>query len=178
MKFSYGFNPNNEYGLDIAPSMENYNTSLPKPKYEAYPRKAIQYDFGLFELFTVLMIIPFWIFVYKFFYLLVLPLIPVSVIVFELVREAAPLNKLFMLGGSFLAAYLFYRGLKCFLSFFSFWRGLLVFVGMYVVSAFLIYFLLSIYPENEVLMSVTLDLEKVIIFLNLLNVEYQSCISW
>ncbi len=24
MKFSYGFNPNNEYGLEIAPSMENY----------------------------------------------------------------------------------------------------------------------------------------------------------
>jgi hypothetical protein len=36
MNFSYGFNPNNEYGSDIAPSMENYNTSL--PKHEDYPK--------------------------------------------------------------------------------------------------------------------------------------------
>ena len=77
MKFSYGFNPNNEYGLEIAPSMENYNTSL--PKYDDYPKKDIRYDFGFLELFTLVMIIPFWIFVYKFFYLLVLPLVPVSV---------------------------------------------------------------------------------------------------
>ena len=160
MKFSYGFNPNNEYGLDIAPSMENYNTSLPKPKYEAYPKKAIQYDFGLFELFTVVMIIPFWIFVYKFFYLLVLPLLPVSVVVFEVLREVAPLNKLLMFGGSFLAAYIFYRGLKYFLSFFSFWRGLLFFIGIYVMSIFLIYFLLSIYPENEVLIRSLIELKS------------------
>ena len=96
MKFSYGFNPNNEYGLEIAPSMENYNTSL--PKHHDYSKNAIKYDFGFMELFTLVMIIPFWIFVYKFFYLLVLPLLPVSVIVFELVREVAPLNKLFMFG--------------------------------------------------------------------------------
>jgi len=28
MKFSYGFNPNNEYVLDIAPSRENYGEEL------------------------------------------------------------------------------------------------------------------------------------------------------
>ena len=81
MKFSYGFNPNNEYGSDIAPNMENYNTSL--PKHEDYPQKATRQNFGFMELFVLLMIIPFWIFVYKFFYLLVLPLLPISVVVFE-----------------------------------------------------------------------------------------------
>jgi hypothetical protein len=137
MKFSYGFNPNNEYGWDIAPSRENYNTSL--PKCEDYPQMAIKHNFSFMDFFSLLMIIPFWIFVYKFFYLLVLPLIPVSVVVFELVCEAAPLNKLFMFGSSFLAAYIFYRVLKYFFVSLSFgWKTFYV-LGVYTLSVFILY---------------------------------------
>ena len=158
MKFSYGFNPNNEYGSDIAPSMENYNTSLPKHEY--YSKKAIEYNFSFMDFFSLLMIIPFWIFVYKFFYLLVLPLLPVSVVAFELVREAAPLNKLFMFGSSFLAAYLFYRVLKYFFVFLSFgWRTFCL-LGVYALSIFTLYFLFEIYPYNEVLNNSLIDLKN------------------
>ena len=94
MNFSYGFNPNNKYRLEIAANMENYNTSFVH-KHEEYPKKSISYNFGFMDFLTLVMIIPFWIFIYKYFYLLVLPLLLVSVVVFELVREAAPSNKLF-----------------------------------------------------------------------------------
>jgi hypothetical protein len=160
MKFSYGFNPNNEYGLEVAPSMENYNTSI--PKHEDYPKKAIRQNFGFMELSILAMLIPFWIFIYKFFYLLVLPLIPLSVVTFELVREVAPLNKLFMFGSSLLIAYLVYRGLKYFFSLLSFgWRVFYV-LGVYVLSVSTIYFLLGVYPENEVLLSTVMDLKNLI----------------
>ena len=158
MKFSYGFNPNNEYGSDIAPSMENYNTSL--SKYEYYPRKVTSQDFGFMDLFSLVMIIPFWIFVYKFFYLLVLPLIPVSVVAFELVREAAPLNKLFMFGGSFLAAYLFYRVLKYIFVSLSIMGKISFLIGVYVLSSFVISFMVGVYPENEVLLRSLIELKS------------------
>jgi hypothetical protein len=158
MKLSYGFNPNNEYGSDIAPSMENYNTSL--SKHEGYPRKVISQDFGFMDLFSLIVIIPFWIFVYKFFYLLVLPLIPVSVVVFELVREAAPLNKIFMFGSSFLAAYIFYRVLKYFFFSLSFGWSILYLLGVYVLSSFFIDFMIGVYPENEVLLRSLIELKS------------------
>jgi len=41
------FNPNNEYGWDIAPSMENYNSAL--PKREDYPHKKTRGNFGSME---------------------------------------------------------------------------------------------------------------------------------
>ena len=158
MKFSYGFNPNNEYGLDIAPSMENYNTSLPKHEY--YSKKAITYNFSFMDFFSLIMMIPFWIFVYKFFYLLVLPLIPVSVVAFELVREAAPLNKLFMFGGSFLAAYLFYRMLKYIFVSLSIMGKISFLISVYVLSSFVIYFMVGAYPENEVLLRSLIELKS------------------
>jgi len=160
MKFSYGFNPNNEYGLEIAPSMENYNTSVPKHEY--YSKKAIKYNFSFMDFFSFLMIIPFWIFVYKFFYLVVLPLIPVSVVAFELVREAAPLNKLFMFGGSFLAAYLFYRVLKYIFISLPIIRKISFLFGVYMLSSFVIYFMVGIYPENELLLRSLIELTQII----------------
>jgi len=175
MKYSYGFNPNNEYGLDMAPSMENYNTSL--PNHEGYPRKVISQDFGFMHLFSLVMIIPFWIFVYKFFYLLVLPLIPISVLVFEMIREVLPLNQLFMFGSSFLAAYIFYRVLKYFLFSLSFGWRVFYLLGVYALSIFALYFLLGVYSENEVLIQTALDLKKGMILLDFLSVEYKSLIS-
>lgn len=158
MKYSYGFNPNNEYGQEIAPSMENYNTSLPNHEY--YPRKVISQDFGFMHLFSLVMIIPFWIFVYKFFYLLVLPLVPISVLVFEMVREAAPLNQLFMFGSSFLAAYLFYRVLKYIFVSLSIMRKIYFLIAVYVWSSFVIYFMVGVYPENEVLLRSLIELKS------------------
>jgi hypothetical protein len=166
MKLSYGFNPNNEYGSDIAPSMENYNTSL--SKHEGYPRKVISQDFGFMDLFSLVMIIPFWIFVYKFFYLLVLPLVPVSVVVFELVREVVPLNKLFMFGGSFLAAYLFYRILKYFFFSLSFGWRIFYLLGVYALSVLILYLVLGIYPDNEVLNNSLIDLKN--LWINFLEI--------
>jgi len=166
MKFSYGFNPNNEYGLEIAPSMENYNTSL--PKHEDYPRKLIRQDFGFMDLFSLVMIIPFWIFVYKFFYLLVLPLVPVSVVVFELVREVAPLSKLLMFGSSFLAAYLFYLVLKYLFFFLSLRWRIFYLLGVYALSVFALYFLWGVYSDNEVILSTMMDLKNLI---NILGLE-------
>jgi len=160
MKFSYGFNPNNEYGWDIAPSRENYNSAL--PKREDYPYKIRRGNFGFMELFVLVMIIPFWMFLYKFFYLLVLPLIPVSVVVFELVREVAPLNKFFMFGGSFLGAYFYYRMLKYFFVSLSFGWKIVSLIGLYVFTLFTLYFLLGVYPENEVLNGSLVDLENLI----------------
>jgi len=119
------------------------------------------------ELFSLVMIIPFWMFLYKFFYLLVLPLIPVSVVVFELVREAAPLNKLFMFGGSFLGAYLYYRMLKYFFFSFSFGWRIVSLIGLYAFTLFSLYFLLGVYPENEVLNNSFIDLKKLITLLDL-----------
>jgi hypothetical protein len=162
MKLSYGFNPNNEYGLDIAPSMENYNTSLPKHEY--YSKKVIKYNFSFMDFFSLLVIIPFWIFVYKFFYLLVLPLVPVSVMVFELVREVAPLNKLFMFGGSFLAAYLFYRVLKYIFIYLSFIGKVFSLMGIYILSSFVIYFMIGAYPENEVLIRSLIELNQLKVY--------------
>jgi len=160
MKFSYGFNPNKPYGVDMFPSMENYNSAL--PKREDYPRKITRGNFGFMELFVLVMIIPFWMFLYKFFYLLVLPLIPVSVVVFEVIREVAPLNKLFMFGGSFLAAYLYYRMLKYFFFSFSFGWRIVSLIGLYAFTLFSLYFLLGVYPENEVLNGSLIDLKNLI----------------
>jgi len=160
MKFSYGFNPNNEYGWDIAPSRENYNSAL--PKREDYPHKIRRGNFGFMELFVLVMIIPFWMFLYKFFYLLVLPLIPVSVVVFEMIREVAPLNKLFMFGGSFLGAYLYYRILKYFFVSLSFGWRIVSLIGLYIFTLFTLYFLLGVYPENEVLNGSLIDLKNLI----------------
>jgi len=164
MKFSYGFNPNNEYGWDIAPSRENYNSAL--PNREDYPHKKIRRNVGFIELFVLVMIIPFWMFLYKFFYLLVLPLIPVSVVVFEVIREVAPLNKLFMFGGSFLGAYLFCHVLKYFFFSLSFGWRIVSLIGLYVFTLFALYFLLGVYPENEVLNGSVVDLENFINFLD------------
>jgi len=158
MKYSYGFNPNNEYGLDIAPSMENYNTSL--PNHEDYPRKVISQDFGFMHLFSFVMIIPFWIFVYKFFYLLVLPVIPVSVVVFEWVKEIVPLNQLMIYGSSFLAAYLFYRVLKYIFVSLPTMRKIYFLITVYVWSSFVIYFMVGVYPENEVLLRSLIELKS------------------
>jgi hypothetical protein len=163
MKYSYGFNPNNEYGLDIAPSMENYNSSL--LNHEDYPRKVISQDFGFMDLFSLVMIIPFWIFVYKFSYLLVLPLVPISVLVFEWVKEIAPLNQLMMYGSSFLAAYLFYKGLKYLFKSLSFIEGTLLFIPLYSLAIWGVYLLLGYYPSNKALNGTILDMEKVVVIL-------------
>ena len=162
MKWSYKFNPNMEYGIEMIASKENYDPST--IKHEDYGRKPNS-NFGFMELFVLVMVIPFWIFVYKFFYLLVLPLVPVSVIVFELIREVAPLNKLFMFGGSFLAAYIFYRVLKYIFFSLSFvWRVFYLF-GVYALSVFAVYFLLGVYPDSEVLCSTMTDLKNLIALL-------------
>jgi hypothetical protein len=116
------------------------------------------------DLFSLFMIIPFWIFVYKFFYLLVLPLVPVSVMVFELVREVAPLNKLFMFGGSFLAAYLFYRVLKYIFIYLSFIGKVFSLMGIYILSSFVIYFMIGAYPENEVLIRSLIELNQLKVY--------------
>jgi len=158
MKFSYGFNPNKPYGVDMFPSMENYNSAL--PKREDYPRKITRGNFGFMELFVLVMIIPFWLFVYKFFYLLVLPLIPVSVVVFEVIREVAPLNKLFMFGGSFLGAYFYYRILKYFFVSLSMMGKISFLIGIYVLSVFIIYSMVGAYPENEVLIRSLIELKS------------------
>ena len=162
MKFSYGFNPSKPYGVEILPSMENYDTS--SPKHEDYSKKAIGKNFGLMELFVLVMLIPFWTFVYKFFYLLVLPLVPILVVTFEIVREFAPLNKLLMFGSSFLAAYLFYRVLKYFFNLLSSNKGILLFIILYIVATWSVYLLLNYYPQNEVLHSATVEINNFLTF--------------
>jgi hypothetical protein len=77
-----------------------------------------------------------------------------------LVREAVPLNKLFMFGSSFLAAYLFYRVLKYFFFSLSFGWKILYLLGVYTLSIFSIYFLLGVYPDNEVLNNSLIDLKS------------------
>ncbi len=162
MKWSYQFNPDMEYGVEIVASKENYDP--PIIKHENYGKRP-NVNFGVIELFSLIMVIPFWIFIYKFFYLLVLPLVPVSVVVFELIREIAPLNKLFMYGGSFLVAYIFYRGLKYFFSSLSLVWSLFYLCIIYTLAFFAIDFLLGVYPQNEVLISSMRDLTNLITFI-------------
>ena len=164
MKWSYQFNPNMEYGVEMVASKENYDP--PIIKHENYGKRP-NVNFGVIELFSLIMVIPFGIFIYKFFYLLVLPLVPITVIVFELIREVVPLNKLFMFGGSFLVAYIFYRVLKYFFFSLSFgWRVFYLF-GMYSLGVFAVYFLLGVYPESGVLRSTMTDLKNLMTFCRL-----------
>ena len=162
MKWSYQFNPNMEYGVEMVVSKENYDP--PIIKHEHYGKRP-NVNFGVIEFFSLIMVIPFGIFIYKFFYLLVLPLVPISVIVFELIREVTPLNKLFMFGGSFLVAYLFYRVLKYFFVSLSFLGRVFYLFGAYTLGVFTLYFLLGVYPENEVLNRLVIDLKNLVTLL-------------
>ena len=161
MQWSYGHNPDKEYGVEMFPSKENYQSS--HVEHEGY-RVKLNINFGLMEIFVLVMMIPSWIFIYKFFYLLVLPLIPISVVVFEMIREIIPLNQLVMYGGSFLSAYLFYRGVKRLFS-------LSTFIFLYFLGAWGVYLLLDYYPSNEVLDGVVLEFEKVKTFIDLSTYE-------
>lgn len=164
MKWSYQFNPDMEYGVEMVASKENYDP--PIIKHENYGKRP-NVNFGVIELFSLIMVIPFWIFIYKFFYLLVLPLVPVSVVVFELIREIAPLNRLFMYGGSFLTAYIFYRVLKYFFSSLSLVWSLFYLFVIYILAFFAIDFLSGVYPQNEVLISSMRDLTNLITFIGI-----------
>jgi len=159
MQWTYRHNPDKEYGVEIFPSKENYE-SLPVKHKDYRPKSKV--NFGLMEIFVLVMVIPFWIFIYKFFYLLVLPLIPISVVVFEMIREVAPMNLLVMYGGSFFVAYLFYRGLKCLFTRFSFLGYFFLWISLYLLSVFGVYFLLGIYPNNIVLNEVNIYISKLI----------------
>ena len=145
MQWSYRHNPDKKYGVEMFPSKENYES--PPIKHDGYGPKP-NVNFGLMEIFVLIMVIPSWIFIYKFFYLLVLPLIPVSVVVFELIREVAPLNQLVMYGGSFLSAYLFYRGVKRIFSFPTVMSCLATSIFLYAFGALGVYLLLGyiMYP--------------------------------
>ena len=62
MQWSYRYNPNMEYGREMIPSSENYEQT--PVKYEIYGPKS-NVDFGFMEIFSLIMFIPFWIFVYQ-----------------------------------------------------------------------------------------------------------------
>ena len=163
MKWSYRFNPDMPFGREMIPSGEHHEPK--SSKYEYYGKR-VNVNFGFMELFGLIMVIPFWIFIYKFFYLLVLPIIPLSVVVFEMIRDVAPQNQLMMYGGSFLAAYLFYRGLKYLFHSFSFLEGVFIFIGLYILMAWGLYFLIEYYPHNEALSGTIMELEKVLAFIH------------
>jgi len=161
MQWSYRHNSDKEYGVEMFPSKENYES--PPIKHEDYGPKP-NVNFGLMEIFVLVMVIPSWIFIYKFFYLLVLPLIPVSVVVFELIREVAPLNQLVMYGGSFLSAYLFYRGVKRIFSFSSVMGSLVTFIFLYAFGALGVYLLLGYYSNNVVLHESIMEIKNIVAF--------------
>ena len=159
MQWSYRHNSDKEYGVEMFPSKENYES--PPIKHEDYGPKP-NVNFGFMEIFVLVMVIPSWIFVYKFFYLLILPLIPISVVVFEMIREVAPLNQLVMYGGSFLSAYLFYRGVKRVFSFSALIELLATLIFLYSFGALGTYYLLGYYPRNEVLSKVVLEMGAIV----------------
>ena len=159
MQWSYRHNPNKEYGVEMFPSKENYES--PPVKDDGYGPKP-NVNFGFMEIFVLVMVIPSWIFIYKFFYLLILPLIPISVVVFELIREVAPMNQLVMYGGSFLSAYLFYRGVKRIFSFPTVMSCLATSIFLYAFGALGVYLLLGYYPSNEVLSRVMLEMGDIV----------------
>ena len=162
MQWSYRHDPNMEYGREMIPSSENYESSFVQHRGHG---KSVSQNFGLIELFSLIMVIPSMIFIYEFFYLLVLPLIPISVIVFEMIREVMPLNQLLMYGGSFLAAYLFYRGLKYLFGSLSFSMGVFFLMALYGVAAWAVYFLLDYYPQNEALSNAMAEMNNFLIFI-------------
>ncbi len=162
MQWFYRHNPDKENGVEMFPSKENYE-SFPI-KHEDYGPKP-NVNFGLMEIFVLIMVIPFWIFIYKFFYLLVLPLIPVSVVVFEMIREIVPMNQFVMYGGSFLSAYLFYRVVKKFFSFSTLIGSLATLIFLYAFGALGVYFLVDYYPKNEVLQSAIFEINNLLNFL-------------
>ena len=162
MKWSYRFNPDMPFGREMIPSGEHHEPK--SSKYEYYGKR-VNVNFGFMELFGLIMVIPFWIFIYKFFYLLVLPIIPVSVVVFEMIRDVAPENQLMMYGGSFLSAYFFYRGLKRFLSFSTVMGSLVTFTFLYFLGGLGVYLLVEYYPQNEVLNNAMVEINNLFIFM-------------
>jgi len=160
MQWFYRHNPDKEYGREMIPSSENYESSSVQHGGHG---KSVSQNFGLIELFSLIMVIPSIIFIYKFFYLLVLPLIPVSVVVFEMIREVAPMNQLLMFGGSFLSAYLFYRGLKCLFKVLSSIEGALLLIALYGLATFGVYFLEDLYPHNEALNRAIFEVGRMIV---------------
>ena len=159
MQWSYRHNPDKEYGVEMFSNKENYES--PPIKHEDYGSKP-NVNFGLMEIFVLVMVIPSWIFIYKFFYLLILPLIPISVVVFEMIREVVPMNQLLMFGGSFLSAYFFYRGVKRVFSFSALIGSLATLIFLYSFGALGTYYLLGYYPSNEVLSRVVLEMGDIV----------------
>jgi len=159
MQWSYRHNPDKEYGKEMIPSSENHESSSVQHGGHG---KSVSQNFGLIELFSLIMVIPSMIFIYKFFYLLVLPLIPVSVVVFEMIREVAPMNQLLMFGGSFLSAYFFYRVVKKFFSFSTLIGFLATLIFLYAFGVLGVYFLVDYYPKNEVLQSAIFEIDNLL----------------
>ena len=159
MQWSYRHNPDMEYGREMIPNSENYESSSVQ---DGGHGKSVSQNFGLIELFSLIMVIPSMIFIYKFFYLLVLPSIPVSVVVFEMIREVTPINQLLMYGGSFFSAYLFYRGVKRIFSFPTVMSFLANLIFLYAFGALGTYYLLGYYPSNEVLSRAMLEMGDIV----------------
>jgi len=162
MKWSYRHNPDREHGIEMFPSSDNYKTT--SVQHEVHGKNSSQ-KFGFMEFFSLMMVIPSAIFIYKFFYLLVLPLLPISIFVFEMIREVAPYNKLMMYGGSFLVAYLFFRGVKSFFSFSTVIGSIATFIFLYTLGVWGIYILLDYYPQNEALSNTMAEINNLLIFI-------------
>lgn len=160
MQWQYKFNPNAEYNTEMYPDPTQYdikswvqNKNIPYPSSK-YHTTGNPLEFLFYLLFSIVTVV-FWV---KFFFLLLAPLIPVSVISFEMMNhfigdDYITLCYLF----SFVVAYLMYRYYKSYAVLLPWYLSLLFIVGIYALNIFMSYFLLEVFSDNDALIGLSED---------------------
>lgn len=165
MKWQFGFNPNAPYNSEMYPDSTQYD---PKPR-EVHPsssqRVQEDYDIGFGTWVQAMLGMVLMIFLIKFFFLIVAPLIPISVIAYEMMDELLVKKIVIVYGVSFVVAYLAYWWYK---SYFVLLSGFLLksiyFVGIYAFNIWATFFLMEIYPENTALQGLVEEFGDVVAF--------------
>lgn len=166
MKWQFGFNPNTPYNTEMYPSPIQHD---PKAKkiYSHIPKGVHRYknDIGLGIWLQGILGIAAMIYMAKFFFLIVAPLIPASVIVYEIMDEILVQKIVIVYGISFITAYLLYWCYKVyFVSLSSFILKLLYIVCIYALNILATFFLETLYPENKVLKGLVEEFNMFIAF--------------
>lgn len=165
MKWQFGFNPNAPYNTEMYPNPMQYDPKPGEVHPSGLPRVQGGADIGFGTWVQIMLGMVLWFFLIKFFFLIVAPLVPISVIAYEVMDELLDKKIVIVYGVSFLVAYLAYWWYK---SYFVVLSGFLLkaiyFVGIYAFNVWATFFLLEIYPENRVLQGLVEELDVIVAF--------------
>lgn len=183
MQWQYGFNPNAPYNTEIYPDPMQYDPKLRNANcdipYNANSGRVVSSneENSFILMFQLILGFVMMIYIIKFFFLIIAPLVPISVITYEVINLLLVKKSTIVYGASFLAAYLAYRWYNSYLILFpSFTVQLMYLIVFYTANIGITFLLLEFYPNNRVLLGLVEEFDMVSAVLKPYLVSFFFCL--